>query len=302
MARTFDIRFARSDGIAALLETPANTFRWRGDGSLRIDGSRLDIQRKRGLHSLLARQSHFRIHAADLREVTREGDALRIEFGVPGSRRVVLPFWVRDRAEAAEIVRLMPTDRTVESEEPVENSTSPRRFRFDWRRALQIFFALGIAASAALLVRGFRSAALEPASVPAAAPSAIAVESPVVETVAPAEEMDIARRQQILFESELKVLRNAYFSLVGRGDAEALERLEPRWWSVRFRIEASEPLSGPAFTGFREGQLAIVSSWTAAVSLHAAGLRLKDERFIELAEKQRDLAEQQEQIVRRYVR
>ncbi len=127
MARTFDIRFARSDGIAALLETPANTFRWRGAGSLRIDGGRLDIQQKRGIHTLLSRHTHFRLDAADLREVAREGDALRIEFGVPGARRGVLPFWVRNRAEATEIVRLMPTDRTVESDEPVENPAAPRR-------------------------------------------------------------------------------------------------------------------------------------------------------------------------------
>ena len=127
MARTFDIRFARSDGIAALLETPVNTFRWRGAGSLRIDGGRLDIRKKRGLLSLLTRRTHFRLDAADLREVAREGDALRIEFGVPGARRGVLPFWVRDRAEAAEIVRLMPTDRTVESDEPVEIPAAPRR-------------------------------------------------------------------------------------------------------------------------------------------------------------------------------
>lgn len=302
MARTFDIRFARSDGIAALLETPANTFRWRGDGLLQIDGESLDIRRKRGFHSLLARRTHFRIHAADLREVTREGEALRIEFGVPGSRRVVLPFWVRDRAEAAEIVRLMPTDRTVESDESVENSPAPRQFRVERRWALRLFFVFVIVACAGLLLRGFRTVDVGSASPPATAPAEIPVEALTVEAVEPAEELDIARRQQNLFESELKVLRNAYFSLVGRGDAEALERLEPRWWEVRFRIEASEPLSGPAFTGFREGQLAIVSSWTAAVSLHAAGLRLKDDRLIALAEKQRDLAEQQEQILRRYVR
>lgn len=127
MARTFDIRFARSDGIAALLATPANTFRWRGAGSLRIDGSRLDIRQKPGIHTLLTRHTHFRLNAADLREVAREGDALRIEFGVPGTRRGVLPFWVRDRKVAEEIVRLMPTDRTVETDEAVETPVAPKR-------------------------------------------------------------------------------------------------------------------------------------------------------------------------------
>jgi hypothetical protein len=45
-----------------------------------------------------------------------------------------------------------------------------------------------------------------------------------------------------------------------------------------------------------------VNSWSAAVSLYAAGLRLRDERLLALAEKQRDLAEQQELIIRQYVR
>ena len=209
MARTFDIRFARSDGIAALLETPLNTFRWRGDALLQIDGERLDIRRKRGIHSLLTRRTHFRIHAAELREVTREGDALRIEFGVPGSRRVVLPFWVRDRAEAAEIVRLMPTDRTVESDEPVENPTAPRQFRVERRWALRLFFVFVMVACAVLLIRGFRTVDVGSASLPATAPAEIPVEALTVEAVEPAQELDIARRQQNLFESELKVLRNA---------------------------------------------------------------------------------------------
>ena len=71
--------------------------------------------------------------------------------------------------------------------------------------------------------------------------------------------------------------------------------------ATRVSLETSEPMSGPAFAGFRETQLAIVSSWTAAVSLYAAGLRLQDERLLVLAEKQRHLAEEYEQIARRYV-
>lgn len=300
MARTFDIRFARSDGIAALLATPANTFRWRGAGSLRIDGSRLDIRQKPGIHTLLTRHTHFRLNAADLREVAREGEALRIEFGVPGARRAVLPFWVRDRTEAAEIVRLMPTDRTVETDEPVDSPATSRRPRIDWRMALQLLCVSGLLLSAVMLVWGLRATDVESPPPVLVESATIPVEIPAVAPAPP--QMDIARRQQDLFESELKELRSTYFSIVGRGDADALARLETRWWAVRFRIEASEPMSGPAFTGFREAQLAIVSSWTAAVSLHAAGLRLRDERLIELAEKQRDLAERQEQIVRQYVR
>ena len=34
MAHTFDIRFARSEGLAALFEAPANRLRWKGAGRL----------------------------------------------------------------------------------------------------------------------------------------------------------------------------------------------------------------------------------------------------------------------------
>ncbi|HTU67227.1 MAG TPA: hypothetical protein VMF52_14860 [Steroidobacteraceae bacterium] len=126
MARTFDIRFARSSGIAAVLESPANTFRLRGSGSLSIEGDAIEIEPRRGLLSLLARRVRVRISAAHLREVSRDGDSLRIEYGMPGYRRIVLPFWVRDRETAVEIMKLVPTRRTIERDEP-ENRVVVRR-------------------------------------------------------------------------------------------------------------------------------------------------------------------------------
>lgn len=127
MARTFDIRFARSDGIAAILESPANTFRLRGTGSLSIDDTGLEIEPKRGLHSFLSRRVRVRISAAHLREVSREGDSVRIEYGLPGSKRIVLPFWVRDPETAIEILKLVPTQRTIERDEPAALPPTTRR-------------------------------------------------------------------------------------------------------------------------------------------------------------------------------
>ena len=37
MAQTFDIRFAKSAGLAGLFEAPANEYRWKGAGRLSID-------------------------------------------------------------------------------------------------------------------------------------------------------------------------------------------------------------------------------------------------------------------------
>ena len=46
MAHTFDIRFARSAGLAALLEAPENAFRWKGAGLLRIDAQGISFSRQ----------------------------------------------------------------------------------------------------------------------------------------------------------------------------------------------------------------------------------------------------------------
>jgi hypothetical protein len=132
MAQTFDIRFARSAGLAAMLEVPENAFRWKGGGLLRIDAHGISIGLKRGLLALLGGKPTQRIPTENLRAVYREGDALRVEYQSGESARVVLPFWADDRETAEKIVRLLPTSQTVE----IEHSTGSGRSgkpRADWR-------------------------------------------------------------------------------------------------------------------------------------------------------------------------
>lgn len=133
MAQTFDIRFARSAGLAAMFEVPENAFRWKGGGLIRIDAHGISIGLKRGLLALLGGKRMQRIPTEDLRAVYREGDALRVEFQSGESARVVLPFWADDRETAAKIVRLLPTRETVEIEHSTGRSGEPRA---DWRMLL----------------------------------------------------------------------------------------------------------------------------------------------------------------------
>lgn len=128
MAQTFDIRFARSAGLAGLFEAPANTFRWKGAGRLSIDASGISIAMQRGLLTFFARTQSRRIATNNVTHVYREGNALRLEFSTRESTRAVLPFWVSDRDAAARIVTLLPTQRSVE----VEDSDGPtRKYRID---------------------------------------------------------------------------------------------------------------------------------------------------------------------------
>jgi hypothetical protein len=161
MAHDFDIRFARSSGLAAFLEAPENSFRWKGNGTLRIDAQGVSIKVKRGLLTLLGGNRTRRIDAADFTDIYRERDALRLEFNTPGDRHAAMRFWARDRNAAAEIVRLLPTRRTVEIDETLAGE--PNRFRIDGRfvavtLATLVLAAIGMGA----LARFYAMPTLEP--------------------------------------------------------------------------------------------------------------------------------------------
>src|SRR6186713_3139933 len=142
MAQTFDIRFAKSAGLAALFEAPANEYRWKGAGRLSIDATGISIAVRRGLMTLLARATTRRIPTNDLIEVYREGNALRLEFSTQESPRTVLPIWVSDRDAAAQIVTLLPTQRSVELDGG--DPGAARKYRFD--RGLVALLSIGVVA------------------------------------------------------------------------------------------------------------------------------------------------------------
>jgi hypothetical protein len=153
MAHTFDIRFARSAGLAALLEAPTNSFRWTGTGSLSIDAQGISVAARRGLLSLLARNRTRRIPTANLKEVFREGDALRVEFATEETARASLLFWAQDRETAAQIVQLLPTTRTVE----LEHSTNPRQQKFHSNARVWMFVAVAALLAAVTGWQKFRA-------------------------------------------------------------------------------------------------------------------------------------------------
>jgi hypothetical protein len=101
------------------------------------------------LLTLFSRRSR-RFSADSLTEAYREGDALRLVFGTR-DRHEILAVWARGGEVAAEIVKLLPTLRTVE----LDHSTDPsRRYRFDWRTAmLLLILAVLAAVGISLLLR-----------------------------------------------------------------------------------------------------------------------------------------------------
>jgi len=156
MAQTFDIRFARSAGFAALLEAPLNRFRWKGGGRLRIDAKGISIGVKRSLTALLGAKHTQHISIESLRSVYREGEALRVEYETEKSTREVLPFWADDRDTAAKIVQLLPTRQTVELEHSTD-ATQSTRSGSDWRLLLTIGMVVAVIGAASWAIY-FRTA------------------------------------------------------------------------------------------------------------------------------------------------
>jgi hypothetical protein len=97
---------------------------------------------------MLGRNRTRRIPAADLWQVFREGDALRVEFATNDTARVSLRFWANDRDTAARIVQLLPTSRTVELEE----SAAVGGYRVNRRIAVALGLALALIAGVIVTV------------------------------------------------------------------------------------------------------------------------------------------------------
>jgi hypothetical protein len=294
MAQTFDIRFAKSAGLAGLFEAPANEYRWKGAGRLSIDPTGISIAVRRGLLTLFARATTRRIPTNNLIEVYREGNALRLEFSTQESARTVLPIWVGDRDAAAQIVTLLPTQRSVEIEDDEPEST--RRYRFDRKLvALLLIGVVTLGVGALMLQRYLSAGRATPPSV-TAAPTPVPVAPPTSSTEARTTESSdgilasgsdlrnpIARREFERFQAESNVLRADYQAVRVQPSAEGLEALENRWRDVTSRIYDTAEFEDVEFVMQRELELAVARSWRYYLSIHAAGLRAADPRLIELA-------------------
>lgn len=183
MAQTFDIRFARSGGIAALFDAAENSLGWKGGGLLRIDAQGMSFALKRGVVSLLARRRSQLIPAEKIKEVYREGEALRVEFSTDENARAVLPFWAHDRETAARIVQLLPTARTFE----VENGTTNGGHKPASRQAALLMAAVVLVGACGLLFIDFNRPAPPVAAVASsAAPTAPLSDPAMAESTASA--------------------------------------------------------------------------------------------------------------------
>ena len=318
MTHTFDIRFARTAGFAAWLEAPANRFRWKGAGRLSISSDGITIAASRGLASLFRLVPSRKIPAGDLKEVYREGAALRLEFATAESARGVVPLWVKDRETAANIVHLLPTTRTVELEESHERAAPRARIDRRVAGALLAGVAIGVAATYALMRTDPAPIAIEspPASVAAtvevddAAPSMpVALPEP---RPAPRDSAAYKSAARVVsaFNAEANDLLKAY--QLNRMDlesdvmtreqfADALPALERRWWKLTLQVMDADELAVPQFADVRAATLDVAVHWRNFLTLYAEGMRKDDPAMIRRAFSTLARAEREQWTLRRFV-
>jgi hypothetical protein len=293
MAHTFDIRFERSAGLAALLAPAENSFRWKGGGQLRIDRAGISFAVKRGLLCLFPLTR--RVPAGHIRQVYREGEALHLTIGSADRDPAHVSCWAADAGTAAAIVELLPTRRTVEIEHATDQGGSERA-RYDRRALAVVFTALcAIGAAGALLWPTDRE--MSPAAMPLVvvpditvevniAPRELVLPGDFVVTIPPGSPyFALASRHLDAFEKDAARLLADYRldrTLLESGamDAETfanrLGALELQWWNATYRILEDREFADLALLEFRATLLSAARHWRDFLSSQAEALRKGD--------------------------
>ncbi|MBV9343731.1 MAG: hypothetical protein JOZ03_01930, partial [Gammaproteobacteria bacterium] len=122
------MRFTLTDGLRNLLARPANSFGWVGVGTLRFANQGVWVRAPR--RAWLGLQGHPRfISVFEIREVYREGSAVRVDLRASDSQRPFFWCWAEDAAAAATLVRFLAAKRSIEFEDaaphPVRTGPGP---------------------------------------------------------------------------------------------------------------------------------------------------------------------------------
>lgn len=158
-APQFAVQFSRPRALPSRPDSRTNSYRWTGPGTIHIlERGMLVMTRRRSPFGFRTADERF-IAAAEICEVFREGDSVRVDLHGDAKTGGFFQFWTGNAAIAGTIVRLLPTTRTIEYEsETAEQAPSPRaplslhRRRRERRRLVSAALIVGLVAVGALLV------------------------------------------------------------------------------------------------------------------------------------------------------
>jgi hypothetical protein len=262
------------------LRPAQNSYRWVGAGSLRLDEQGIQVTAKRLTLLGLRRTEHF-IHRSEILEVYREGDAIRIDLQGE-ARRSVVRLWAEDAARAAEIVRLLPTTRTIELEGGAERARKADTPKSVLRYAPVVVLA-GVLACLVFLPwsrvptpRQQQPIGVQPPAVihPATIPYALSLE---------------ARGDLQKFTPRIQALADQFavaFEAVQRGNISqqdfrvGLEKwLLPQWATLASQLPPT-PVTDPVRADADAQIYAVIVTWQLVLSTYAQGLRDNDYREV----------------------
>ena len=125
-APEFPVTFSRR-AESGRPEMGPNSFRWVGKGTVRLMERGLLVIARRRLAIGLQTTEQRVVPAWEICDVYREGNSVRVSLRGDSRDRDFFQFWTGDAATAGTIVRLLPTERTieVEYEEPPADESTP---------------------------------------------------------------------------------------------------------------------------------------------------------------------------------
>jgi hypothetical protein len=243
-------------------------------GSVRIEEQGVQISSRR-LTLLGFRQAEQFIHRSEILQVYREGDAIRIDLQGE-ARRPFVRFCAEDAARAAEIVKLLPTTRTIELEASAERPHEGEKHRSLWWLALLVIPAV-------LLTRSWIPTPhpQQPIVVQAAA-----VKHPASIAYAPSLQ---ARGDLQKFIPRIQSLADQFavaLDAVQRGNISqqdfraGLEKwLLPQWESLTSQLPPT-PVTDPVRADADAQIYSVIVTWRLVLSTYAQGLHDNDYRVV----------------------
>ena len=280
LPRTFPVGFNSTPGHASLLRPAQNSYRWVGAGSVLLNEQGIQVTAKRLTLLGLRRTEHF-IHRSEILEVYREGDAIRIDLQGE-ARRSFVRFWAEDAARAAEIVRLLPTTRTIELEGGAERARRADTHKSVWWYAPVVILAGALACFVFLP----RSRVPTPRQQQPVGVQAPAVNHPA--TIPYALTLE-ARGDLQKFTPRIQALADQFavaFDAVQRGNISqqdfrvGLEKwLLPQWATLASQLPPT-PVTDPVRAAADAQIYAVIVTWQLVLSTYAQGLRDNDYREV----------------------
>ncbi len=276
--REISVRFTSTSALVARLEKPLNSFYWVGPATLHFSGRGVLITARRSAW-LGLRQTQLFIAPADIRDVYREANEVQVH--LHGFRNPYFRLWAENAASAAEIVALLPTERTIE----FDTAISEPRGVIPWRIPTVVLVAL--AAVACLGVFAWW-AEQRVRAVPAPSATQLPEPPPVAPTVKPeppttGEDALRAREDLLTFGARIEALSNEFkmaFEALQSGAisqekfTDELEQwLRPQWDDLEARLlRANAPKNSVQERADRELRGAI-NNWQLALYSYAEDLR-----------------------------